>query len=61
MSLIWMEKDVGFLLNMRDCLPFASSVEKLDMMKSIVGQREATIGTAIWRVNECRGFSERYK
>lgn len=39
MSLIWMEKDVGFLLNMRDCLPFASSVEKLDMMKSIVGRR----------------------
>ena len=36
MLLIWMEKDVGFLLNIRGCLPFASSVEKLDMMISTV-------------------------
>ena len=37
MLLIWMEKDAGFHLNMRGCPPFASLVEKLDMMKSIVG------------------------
>ena len=37
MLLIWMEKDVGFLLNMRGCPPFASPVEKLDMMISTVG------------------------
>ena len=33
---IWMEKDVGYLLNMRDCPRSVLPVERLDMMKSIV-------------------------
>ena len=49
MSLIWMEKDVGFPLNMRgSCPPFASLVEKLDMMKSIVGWR---LRSNLWNDN----------